>query len=88
MSQRLAYVTLQGAYLTICLVVALTVGDISLILSVCGSTGSTTVAYILPGIAYYVMLYDEAPKWKRWGALALGILGLVVMPVCLAFNFL
>ncbi|RYH28774.1 hypothetical protein EON65_10910 [archaeon] len=74
-------------FLIITLAVALSVSDISIILSVAGSTGSTIVGFILPGFAYYEFTKNDEPSWRRYGALALGCLGLIIMPVCLAFIF-
>eukprot|EP01031_Cornospumella_fuschlensis_P028965 gene28965-34956_t len=82
---RFAVVTV--VFLIVTLVIALSVTDISIVLSVAGSTGSTIVAFILPGFAYYEFTKNEEPSWKRFGALALGYLGLIIMPVCLAFVF-
>ena len=65
--------------------------DISgIIFSLVGATGATTVAYILPGISYYVMFSqnESAPKWKTYGALTLFLFGLLIMPVASIFIFI
>ena len=61
--------------------------DLNIILSLVGVTGSTIVSYILPGFLYYATFKNEAPLWKSRMALALGFIGILIMPVCLAFIF-
>ena len=73
----------QVIFLTTSLIIALTVKDLSLILSFVGASGSTTVSYILPGIFYYKMFKNEGPKWKRTLSLVQFCVGLVIVPVCL-----
>ena len=68
--------------------VALVISDLGLILGIIGSTGSSMICYILPGISYYVMFKDDGPVWKRRAALALAVFGMLVMPVCLTSLFI
>ena len=79
---------LQMIFLITSLLIALTVKDLSVVLSFVGATGSTTVSYILPGVFYYKMFKNEGPKWKRDLSLIQFLTGLVIVPVCLSFIFL
>lgn len=78
----------QAAYVGGTFVVALSISDLGLILGIIGSTGSSMICYILPGISYWVLFKDEGPVWKRYAALAMAIFGMIVMPVCLTTLFI
>jgi amino acid permease len=80
----------QVCFLALTLIIAISVKDLSVMLALVGATGSTTVSYILPGFFYYLMFKDPAdgPAWKRNLALAQGIAGIVIVPLCLTFIFL
>jgi amino acid permease len=69
------------------LLLAITLDDLGVLLSLVGATGSTIVSYILPGFLYYLHFPNEGPVWKRKMAFVQGCLGLVIMPVALAFIF-
>lgn len=69
------------------LLLAITLSDLGVLLSLVGATGSTIVSYILPGFLYYIHFKDEGPVWKRNMALVQGCLGLIIMPVALTFIF-
>ncbi len=64
---------------------AMATDDLGDALAVVGATGSTIISYILPGLCYYY-LFPE-PHWKRTAAIALCILGCVIMPVALIVIF-
>ena len=49
---RFRYLVLTAGFLLGTLVVALTLSDLGVILSIVGATGSTIVSYILPGAIY------------------------------------
>lgn len=84
-SQQFNIVTtaiLLGSYL-----IAITVKDLSTVLSLVGATGSTTICYILPGLLYYKMVDKEESvlqmpqkdlKLKTW-AFWLACFGIAVM---------
>ncbi|KAI8607337.1 transmembrane amino acid transporter protein-domain-containing protein, partial [Chytriomyces sp. MP71] len=57
---------LVGSY-----VVAVSVDDLSTVLSLVGATGSTAICYILPGLLYYKMrlVTDPVEETRRWDAL-------------------
>ncbi|KAI7903070.1 transmembrane amino acid transporter protein-domain-containing protein [Cokeromyces recurvatus] len=71
--------------------VAISISKLDIILSFVGSTGSTIISFILPGLFYFKM-YPSKDKengilnWKRWVALFLILYGFMVMTICLTFN--
>eukprot|EP00602_Paraphysomonas_sp_CaronLab_P002598 CAMPEP_0185020326 /NCGR_PEP_ID=MMETSP1103-20130426/2919_1 /TAXON_ID=36769 /ORGANISM="Paraphysomonas bandaiensis, Strain Caron Lab Isolate" /LENGTH=453 /DNA_ID=CAMNT_0027551155 /DNA_START=88 /DNA_END=1449 /DNA_ORIENTATION=- len=86
--QTMRYVGVTVGFLGLSLIIGLTVSDLGVVLSLVGATGSTIVSYILPGFFYYLIFKDlEGPVWKRNLALAQGVLGLIIIPVCLTFIF-
>jgi len=68
--------------------IAYFVDDLKLVLSFVGSTGSTTISFILPGLFFWQLTrYDNSTsKLLNRGALALAIYGICVMVFCLTFN--
>ncbi|KAI8646968.1 transmembrane amino acid transporter protein-domain-containing protein [Parasitella parasitica] len=67
-------------------VVAITISQLDLVLSFVGSTGSTTISFILPGLFYTKLYSQEKWNWRRCVALFLVVYGFMVMSVCLTFN--
>jgi amino acid permease len=86
--QFVRFMTVTACFLGLSLVIALTITNLGTVLAFVGATGSTTVSYILPGFFYYIVFKDEGPVWKRYLALAQGITGLILVPLCLTFIFL
>jgi amino acid permease len=84
--RRFALVTL--CFLGLTLLIALSITDLGTVLAFVGATGSIAVSYILPGFFYYFIFREEGPAWKRHLALAQGVLGLLLMPLCLTFIFI
>lgn len=78
-----AFLVITCVFLITSLLIALTVTDLSLVLSIVGATGSTTVSYILPG-GCYVALFREQRGCKWYAALLVLCLGMVIMPLSLA----
>ncbi|KAJ1983673.1 hypothetical protein H4R34_001144 [Dimargaris verticillata] len=76
------------ALLILSYLVAISVSQLDLVLSFVGSTGSTVISFILPGVFYY-KLHQRSP-WSvlKVAAVALAIYGTLVMVVCLSFNIL
>ena len=66
---------------------ALAVSSLGVVITLLGAVCSTSVQFILPGAAYFV-LFREPGGCKRWLALAQLLLGLVIMPLCLTLAFL
>jgi hypothetical protein len=88
-AQEFRYWVVTACYLGLTLLLALTVNDFGLMLGIVGATGSTMVSFILPGFFYYILFKDEqGPQWKLYLALAMGIAGLIIMPVCLTLLFI
>ncbi|KAI7888379.1 transmembrane amino acid transporter protein-domain-containing protein [Mucor mucedo] len=65
---------------------AISISQLDLVLSFVGSTGSTTISFILPGLFYFRLYRDDSWHWKRVAALFLTFYGIMVMTVCLTFN--
>lgn len=77
-------------FLSLSLLIGLTITDLGVVLSLVGATGSSIVSYILPGLLYYLVFKDRAaagisPMWKIQLALLQGCLGVIIIPVCLYF---
>jgi amino acid permease len=77
-------------------ILAISIQELDLVLSLVGSTGSTTISFILPGIFYW-KLTEPAPGRRdyrrslkqrvlRWSAGALAVYGVCIMIICLTFN--
>lgn len=71
--------------------VALCVTSLAKVLAFVGSTGSTSISFILPGLFAYMLVRPRDPDhWTRlerfckYGGLALCVWGVVVMVVCLS----
>lgn len=58
--------------------IALSVDELEVVLGFVGSTGSTTISFILPGVFYFKLFRNE-PGATKWAALALGCYGFAVM---------
>ncbi|EGN96736.1 hypothetical protein SERLA73DRAFT_140480 [Serpula lacrymans var. lacrymans S7.3] len=68
--------------------VAYFVDDLQMVLSFVGSTGSTTISFILPGLFFWKLSRDD-PSVSRTlnrGALALAFYGSCIFVFCLSFN--
>ncbi|KAH9821696.1 transmembrane amino acid transporter protein-domain-containing protein [Melampsora americana] len=76
--------------------IAVNLDKLETVLSFVGSTGSTTISYILPGI-FFLKLFDgketdhsivpiDRLKLMRLGAKALVLVGFLIMIVCLSLN--
>ena len=70
--------------------VAISVQSLEHVLAFVGSTGSTSISFILPGVFGFMLIkpLDGGPLTKleqfcKWGGLVLAIWGVVVMVVCL-----
>ncbi|KAJ3253037.1 hypothetical protein HDU77_004773 [Chytriomyces hyalinus] len=64
---------LLGSYL-----IAISVDDLSTVLSLVGATGSTAICYIFPGLLYYKLriVTDPADESKKWDLMKLCAVGL------------
>jgi len=68
--------------------IAYFVSDLQLVLSFVGSTGSTTISFILPGLFFWKLTRDDASvsRTLNRAALALAIYGSLIFVFCLSFN--
>lgn len=72
--------------------VAITVTSLEHVLAFVGSTGSTSISFILPGLFGFLLIkplngateLNKLEKFCKYGGLVLAIWGLVVMVVCLS----
>jgi amino acid permease len=61
------FVTITICTMILSYIVAISVSNLSTVLSVVGATGSTTICYILPGLFYYKMKVAEGePNGREW----------------------
>lgn len=65
--------------------IASLVDEMGTVLAWVGSTGSTIISFILPGLFYWRLFRNE-PGPTKYAALALGIYGFAVMGFCLSMN--
>lgn len=82
------HITITAVFVGLSYVIALSVKDLGVMLSLVGATGSTLVSYILPGFCYYYLFRNEGPAWKRNLAFVQGWVGVLLIPICLTFIFL
>lgn len=76
-----------GAYL-----VAISVQNLAHVLAIVGSTGSTLISFILPGMFGYLLIkplgdatqLTKLERFCKFGGLALAIYGIIVMVLCLS----
>ncbi|RDB23312.1 Vacuolar amino acid transporter 5 [Hypsizygus marmoreus] len=68
--------------------IAYIVDDLQMVLSFVGSTGSTTISFILPGLFYWKLTRDDPSKSKTLNRAALGLAfyGGLIFVFCLGFN--
>ncbi|KAL5537142.1 hypothetical protein ACEPAF_965 [Sanghuangporus sanghuang] len=68
--------------------IAFFVDDLQLVLSFVGSTGSTTISFILPGLFFWKLTQNDlnVSKFLNRAALALAIYGGFIFVFCLTFN--
>ncbi|KAI0653271.1 transmembrane amino acid transporter protein-domain-containing protein [Cubamyces menziesii] len=68
--------------------IAYFVDDLQMVLSFVGSTGSTTISFILPGLFYWKLSHNDpnASKGLSRAALGLAIYGMFIFVFCLSFN--
>ncbi|KAI0717978.1 vacuolar amino acid transporter 5 [Cerioporus squamosus] len=84
---------LKHTLLTIAIVasgfsIAYFVDDLKMVLSFVGSTGSTTISFILPGLFWWKLSRDDpsANKTLSRASLGLAIYGMFIFVFCLSFN--
>ncbi|KAJ6530041.1 transmembrane amino acid transporter protein-domain-containing protein [Mycena vulgaris] len=84
----LKHVLLTTAIVVSGFTIAFFVNDLQLVLSFVGSTGSTTISFILPGLFYWKLTRADRNRNNALslGALALAAYGSFVFVFCLGFN--
>lgn len=74
------------ALMTAGLLVSLLIDDLSIVLGIVGSVGSTTISFILPALLYRRMYDDEPNTTLHSSAFFLGIWGGAVLVLALFIN--
>jgi len=84
----LKHTVLTFAVVTGGFTIAYFVDNLEMVLSFVGSTGSTTISFILPGLLYWKLTKDDPNKNKylNWAALALVLYGFLILVFCLSYN--
>ncbi|PVU91210.1 hypothetical protein BB559_004252 [Furculomyces boomerangus] len=81
------YYIITTAILVFSYLIAVSIKELGLVLSFVGSTGSTSISFILPGILYWKMHEKSPPSIIKNLSIILVIYGIVVMVVSLYVNF-
>ncbi|CAJ0909566.1 2991_t:CDS:10 [Entrophospora sp. SA101] len=83
---KVKYIFLTSGILISSYTIAISVTKLDLVFAFVGSTGSTTISFILPGIFYYKIHQND--PWDRYkiGAALLALYGFLVMIICLTLN--
>ncbi|KAI8877631.1 hypothetical protein K501DRAFT_337286 [Backusella circina FSU 941] len=82
------YFAMTTSILIASYIVSITVTKLDLILAFVGSTGSTTISFILPGLFYYKLHEDDPWKRNKIISVLLAVYGILVMVMCLTFNIM
>ncbi|KAF9969788.1 hypothetical protein BGZ73_007692 [Actinomortierella ambigua] len=83
---ELKYVIMTSAIVVFSYLIAITVTELQLVLSFVGSTGSTAISFILPGLFYYKLHEFDPWTGRKITAVALSFYGVMVMVICLSAN--
>jgi amino acid permease len=91
-SSKRKYLLMTIGIMIFSYLIAISVSNLSTVLSFVGATGSTTICYILPGLFYY-KFRDNTDLVERWdfmkiGAMALAATGVLVMSTSLTSQIL
>lgn len=85
--------TFKHAALTVAIVsggfmISYFIDNLEMVLSIVGSTGSTMVSFILPGLFFWKLTKNDSgtSKFLRQSALGLAIYGMLVFVFCLGYN--
>ncbi|CAG8465929.1 15979_t:CDS:2 [Funneliformis caledonium] len=80
------YFGLTSGILIFSYIIAISVSKLDLVLAFVGSTGSTAISFILPGLYYYKIHENDPWDKRKILAACLIIYGLCVMTICLTLN--
>ncbi|KAF9940725.1 hypothetical protein BGZ67_006901 [Mortierella alpina] len=83
---QLKYIIMTMAILIGSYLIAITVSDLKVVLSLVGSTGSTAISFILPGSFYYKLHENDPWTGRKILSMCLTIYGCLVMVICLTAN--
>lgn len=93
LQKHTAHYSLLRFHVETALLVALTfligllVSDLAVVLALVGATGSTTMCYILPGLFYLKMHWEEPWNATKVFAAILSTAGAIIMPTAIVFIF-
>ncbi|CAG8605924.1 4742_t:CDS:2 [Ambispora leptoticha] len=82
------YILMTTGILVSSYLIAMVVSQLDLVLAFVGSTGSTTISFILPGIFYYKIHEEHAWTKKKILSVCLAAYGFAVVTICLTLNIL
>ncbi|KAI8975068.1 transmembrane amino acid transporter protein-domain-containing protein [Mycotypha africana] len=85
---ELKFYAMTTTILILSYITAITVTELDLVLAFVGSTGSTTISFILPGLFYYKIHANDPWKPGKIISVLLAAYGIFIMTVCLTFNIL
>lgn len=80
------YIAMTTGILIASYIIAITVSQLDVVLSIVGSTGSTAVSFILPGSFYYKLHQNDPWTLRKILSVSLLCYGLLIMVVCLTAN--
>ncbi|KAF8327211.1 transmembrane amino acid transporter protein-domain-containing protein [Cantharellus anzutake] len=85
---ELKHVVLTSGIIIAGFTIAYFVDNLQMVLSFVGSTGSTTITLILPGLFYYKLFgtRPDHPRRLKWASVGLTIYGFVIFVFCLTYN--
>lgn len=86
-TRRIRFWVVTAMYLCGTFGIAMVLDDLGVVLALVGGTGSTMIAFVLPGIAYYRLCKDDGPSVTKYCALALFCAGCIIMPLAVTFIF-
>lgn len=83
---ELKFIIMTMAILVGSYIIAITVTELELVLSIVGSTGSTAISFILPGSFYYKLHANHPWTGRKILSVLLAAYGCMVMVICLTAN--
>ncbi|CAG8574479.1 16031_t:CDS:2 [Acaulospora morrowiae] len=80
------YILLTSGILIGSYIIAMLVSELDIVLAFVGSTGSTSVSFILPGLFYYKLNENSPWDTRKILSVCLATYGIFVMTICLTSN--
>jgi len=88
------YNGLSWTIVVLSFIIAMVTDDLGMVLGVVGATGTTIIAFVLPGLFYYYMpdktlMYNRELHYKRkkYLAMTMTVIGCILMPFSVAMQF-